>query len=142
MNKFLVIALFFTSFSLHAQWRVDLYYGNMAGWGSTTEAGLTLEKNGWFGTGRLAYIQSFSIGEDANNIGLSVGAGKEWNLSKHWYTGAELDVRFLDENMNDLQTPLLAPSLFADYAWEVADYQLVLGFPYFFGVRACFPILN
>jgi hypothetical protein len=137
----LLLILLLASVRLGAQEiKLDLYYGNMAGWGSTTEAGLSFHKNGWFGTSRLAFIQSSGIGEDASNIGFNLGAGKQWNLSEHWHTGASMDVRFLDENINDLETPLLAPSIFVGYAWEIADYQLVLGFPYFFGVRAHFPL--
>jgi len=142
LKKTLTLLLFLSGTVLSAQINVDLYYGNMAGWGSTTEAGISMHKHGWFGTTRLAFIESTGIGEDASNIGFNVGAGKEWNLSKHWHVGAEIDVRFLDENINDLQTPLLAPSIYAGYAWEVADYQLILGFPYFFGIRARFPISN
>ena len=141
MRTTVLTYLFLVSFQwVNAQIKLDVKYGNMAGWGSTSEIGCSYTKRGWFGSLRFAQISSTGLGEDTKNFGYVIGAGKMWMLSNKVYSGAAIDMRFRDENINALDQPLIAPELFIGYQWSMAECQLNLGFPYFFGMSARFPL--
>ena len=119
--------------------KFEAYYGTMAGWGSTTDFGISTHKNGCFISSRLAYVQTFSIGEDSEHLGFVIGAGKEWQLPKQWYAGSQIDLRWSDPNLKDVGLGWIAPSIYLGHAWEFASCQLQFGLPYFLGIQAKFP---
>ena len=87
----------------------------MAGWGSTTDIGVSYNDKGFYVTSKLAYIQSFGLGEDADNFGLVLGAGKDWFIAEHWYAGGQLDLRWADTNVQDVGLGVrLRP-----YTWDI-----------------------
>ena len=104
-----------------------------------TDIGVSYNDKGFYVTSKLAYIQSFGLGEDADNFGLVLGAGKDWFIAEHWYAGGQLDLRWADTNASRRRDWAAAPSLYLGYSWEIASYQVQLGLPYFIGVQAKFP---
>ena len=139
MRNVFSIALCLAALPGFSQLKFETYYGNMAGWGSTTDIGVSYNDNGFYVTSKLAYIQSFGLGEDADNFGLVLGAGKDWFIAEHWYAGGQLDLRWTDTNLQDVGLRAAAPSLYLGYSWEITSYQVQLGLPYFLGVQAKFP---
>ena len=139
MKPLITLALCLAAYSGMGQMKFETYYGNMAGWGSTTDVGISYNNNGYYITSRIAYVQSFGLGEDSEGLGLVVGAGKDWSLSEHWYAGGLLDLRWPDSNVQDVGLALVAPSFYLGYSWDIASYQIQLGLPYFVGVQAKFP---
>ena len=98
MRNVFTIALCLAALPGFSQLKFETYYGNMAGWGSTTDIGVSYNDKGFYVTSKLAYIQSFGLGEDADNFGLVLGAGKDWFIAEHWYAGGQLDLRWADTN--------------------------------------------
>lgn len=144
MKRLLITLFVISSITASAQLKTDTYYGNKAGWGSTTEIGIShYQQNGAYTSGRIAYIQSTGLGEDSTSIGAcvtSIGAcisfGKRWTFKDNWYYGTCLDVRFVG---NALDKVVMAnPCVQIGYSWELLDYELVFGFPYVFGTRVQF----
>ena len=75
MRTTVLTFLFLVSFQwLNAQIKLDVKYGNMAGWGSTSEIGYSYTTRGWFGSLRFAQISSTGLGEDTKNFGYVMGA--------------------------------------------------------------------
>ena len=139
MKQLITLALCLAAYSGMGQMKFETYYGNMAGWGSTTDVGISYNNNGYYISSKVAYIQSFGLGEDTKSVGLVIGVGKDWSLSEHWYTGGLLDLRSPDTNLQDVGSGMVAPSFYLGYSWDIASYQIQFGLPYFFGVQAKFP---
>jgi|SaaInl25SG_5_DNA_1037380.scaffolds.fasta_scaffold00008_35 hypothetical protein len=144
MKKPLItLALCLAAYSGMGQMKFETYYGNMAGWGSTTDVGISYNnESGYFFTTRIAYIQAFGIAEDSDKISVALGTGKDWFLSEHWYTGGQLDLRWADKNLQDVGLGIIAPSIYLGYAWNMTSYQIQLGLPYLLGFQAKFSLDN
>lgn len=140
MRNVLTLVFCLAAYNGMGQMKFETYYGNMAGWGSTTDVGISYNKNGYYLTTKVAYIQAFGIAEDSDNMSLVLGAGKDLFISEHWYTGGQLDLRWADKNLQDVGLGMLAPSIYLGYSWNIASYQFQLGLPYFLGVQAKFPL--
>ncbi len=135
----LTLLLCLTCYAGMGQLKLETYYGNMAGWGSTTDVGISYNNKGYYISSKVAYIQSFGLGVDTKNLGVVLGAGKDWSITEHCYAGGQIDLRWPDTNLQDMDLGVVAPSLYLGYSWEIASYQLQLGLPYLIGVQAKFP---
>jgi hypothetical protein len=135
--------LLFMAFGTGARAQLSgiLDYRNMAGWGSSTEAGLEISiTDHWSLNARGALIQETGIGENQRYLGVVTGFRYERSWAENYYFGSQLDVRFLDGNYNAKEQLLIAPSLYLGRHFAGFAVHANVGLPYLFGVGLSIPL--